>query len=205
MKTFLSGHHTTIQISRLHQTGSSDSHSPVISQEPLYYWNLRAIRSLRFSRAPILLLPFDGNTDWDTLQRVLVGHLARPEALTPDVFSFSLSIECEDLERTGGLLGLEKSESPPSTSMVIPPPPPRSAPFTFRTDINPRRYLAFPRRYGETAQAIVQIYRDNTIVKVDSPASFSGPGRHLVRLSSPVFDGIPRRPATARLIHGEPS
>ena len=174
-------------------------------EDCLYYWNIRAIRSLRFSRAPMMLVPFDRNTDWDTLRRVLPGNLARPEALTPDVFLFSLSIEEDAIDRIGGLLGLEKSELPPRSSMVIPPPPPRSAPFTFRTDINPRRYLAVPRRYGETTRAIIQVYRDSTIVDVDSPVSFSGQGRLLVRLSSSAFDGIPRRPSTANLIHGDAS
>ena len=177
-------------------------------EDCLHYWNLRAIRSLRFARAPMALLPLsslDRDTYWDTLRRLLPGYLARPEALSPDVLLFSLSIGDEDLKRIGELLGLEESESPVSRSMVVPPPRPRSAPFTFRTDINPRRYLALPRRYGETAQAIVQIYRDETIVEVDSPVSFSGLGRHLIRLSTSGFDGIPRRPATAHLIHGEAS
>ena len=174
-------------------------------EDCLSYWNLRAIRSPRFGLAPMVLLPSDRNTDWDTLRRVLSNPLARPEALTPDVLLFSLSIEDDDLERIGGLLELEKTDLPPSSTMVIPPPPPRSGPFTFRADIDPRQFLAFPRRYGETAQAIVQVYRDSTIVDVDSPASFSGQGRLLVRLSSSAFDGIPRRPASARLIHRDSS
>ncbi|MDE0234790.1 MAG: hypothetical protein OXM62_07260 [bacterium] len=171
----------------------------------LYYWNLRAIRALGSGRVPMMLVPFDPNTDWDTLRRVLPGSLARPEVLTPDVLLFSWSIEKEDLERIGEFLGLERTELPPRSSMVIPPPPPRSGPFTFRTDINPRMYLAVPRRYGETTRATVQVYRDDTIVEVDSPVTFSGQGRLLVRLSSSALDGIPRRPATASLIHKEAS
>lgn len=177
-------------------------------EDCLYYWNLRAIGSLRFARTPMALFSFhslERDTYWNTLRRLLPGYLARPEALSPDVLLFSLSIGDEDLKRIGELLGLEESRSPVSRSRVIPPPPPRSAPFTFRTDIDPRRFLAVPRRYGETDQAIVQVYRDETIVEFDSPVSFSGLGRHLIRLSSLAFDGIPRRPATARLIHGEAS
>ncbi len=174
-------------------------------EDCLYYWNLRAIRSFRFSRAPMMLVPSGEHIDWVTVKRVLAGLLARPEALSPDVLIFSLSVEDDDLETVGELLGLEKSESPPARSMVIPPPPPRSAPFTFRHDINPRQYLAVPRRYGETVPTLVQVYRESTVVAVDSPARFTGPGQLLVRLSSSAFDGIPRRPATARLFHGKAS
>jgi len=174
-------------------------------EDCLYYWNLRAIRSLRRARAPMMLLPLDWNTDWDTLRRVLASSLARPEELIPDVLLLSGSVENDDLERIGRLLGLVKTESPPSSRVVIPPPPPRSGPFTFGTNIDPRLLLDVPRRYGETVDALVQVYRDSTIVEVDSPVGFSGHGRLLVRLLSSAFDGIPRRPASARLFHEDSS
>ncbi len=46
----------------------------------------------------------------------------------------------------------------------------------------------------------MQVYRDSTVVEVDSPVRFIGGGRILVRVSSSTFDGLPKRPTTASLI-----
>ena len=75
--------------------------------------------------------------------------------------------------------------------MQRPPLPPKRPPFTYRCDVDPTGYFSFPRRYGETAPTLVQVYRDSTVVEVESPVQFAGRGRVLVRVASTAFDGLP--------------
>ena len=169
-------------------------------EDCVYFWNLRALRSRRFRPAPMLLVPADQIFHWNGFGEILAGCLARPETVEPDVVLSSMSVEADQLDEIARLLGLIKSTEEPRSGMRFPPPPPKRAPFTYRWRIAPHSYVLFQRRYGETAQTLVQVYRDSTVVEVESPVQFTGGGRVLVRLSSSAFDGLPKRPTTASLV-----
>ena len=169
------------------------------------FWNLRALRSRRFAPAPMMLVPAEQIFHWTGFADALAYRLARPEAIEPDVVLSSVSVGPDQLDEIAALLGLIRSTEPPKSSMQFPPPPLRRAPFTYRWDIAPRSYFRFPRRYGETAQALVQVYRDSTVVDVESPVQFTGGGRVLVRVATTAFDGLPRRPTTASLVMDDAS
>ena len=164
------------------------------------FWNLRALRSRRFAPAPMVLVPIDRVFDWTGFAEALAGRLARPVPITPDVVLWSASVEVERLDEVASWLGLTLSTEPPTFGFQLPPPPPRGAPFTYRRDVDPTGYVSFQRRYGAGTQLPVQVYRDSTVVDVDSPVQFAGGGRVLVRLASSAFDVLPKRPTTASLV-----
>ena len=166
----------------------------------VYFWNLRALRSRRLRPAPMLLIPAEQIFHWTGFADALAYRLSRPEDIEPDVVLNSLSVGPDQLDEIAGLLGLIESTEPLRGNMQFPPLPLKRAPFTYRRDIAPRTYFHSPRRYGETAQTLVQVYRDSTVAEVDSPVQFTGGGRALVRVASSAFDGLPKRPTTASLI-----
>ena len=174
-------------------------------EDCVYFWNLRALRSRRLRPAPMLLVPADGIFHWTGFADALAYRLARPEVIEPDVVLSSTSVEAERLDEIAGLLGLVRSTGPPRGGMGFSPPPPKRAPFTYRWDIAPRSYFLSPRRYGETTHTLVQVYRDGTVVEVDSPVQFTGGGGVLVRVASSAFDGLPKRPTTASLVMDDAS
>ena len=169
-------------------------------EDCVYFWNLRALRSRRLRPAPMLLVPAEQIFHWTGFADALAYRLARPEDIEPDVVLSSLSVEPDQLDEVAGLLGLIESTEPLRGNMPFPPLPLKRAPFTYRQDIPARRYSCSPRRYGATAHALVQVYRDSTVVEVDSPVQFTRGGCVLVRLSSSAFDDLPKRPTTASLI-----
>ena len=169
-------------------------------EDCVYFWNLRALRSRRFRPAPMLLIPARATFHWTGFADAIAYRLARPTVIEPDVVLRSASVEPEELDEIASLLGLVRSTRPARSGMSFSPPPPKRAPFTYRTDIDPSIYFRFPRRYGETSHALVQVYRDSTVVEVESPVQFTGGGHVLVRLSSSAFDGLPKRPTTASLV-----
>lgn len=164
------------------------------------FWNLRALRSRRFFPVPMLLVPIDQVLHWTGFAEALASLLARPEVLEPDVVLWSASVEPDQLNEIAARLGLARSTQRPRSGMQRPPPSPKRPPFTYRCDVDPTGYFSFPRRYGETAPTLVQVYRDSTVVEVDSPVQFTGSGRALVRVASSAFDGLPRRSTTASLV-----
>ena len=164
------------------------------------FWNLRALRSRRFFPVPMLLVPIDQVLHWTGFAEALASLLARPEVLEPDVVLWSASVKPDQLNEIAARLGLARSTQRPRSGMQRPPPPPKRPPFTYRCDVDPTGYFSFPRRYGETAPTLVQVYRDSTVVEVESPVQFAGRGRVLVRVASTAFDGLPKRPTTASLI-----
>lgn len=174
-------------------------------EDCVYYWNLRALRSRTFRPAPMVLVPADEIFHWTTFANSLTGCLTRPENIEPDVILSSLSVGVDQLDEIARSLGLIRSTEPPKAKLQFPPAPLKRGPFTYRHDIAARRFFSFPRRYGETADTMVQVYRDSTVVDVESPVQFTGGGRVLIRLASSAFDGLPKRPTTARLIKHDAS
>ncbi len=169
-------------------------------EDCVYFWNLRALRSRSLRPAPMLLIPPREIFHWTGFADAVAHRLARPERIEPDVVLSSFSVGADQLDAVAGLFGLVESTRPLGAKLQFPPLSLKQAPFTYRWDIAPRSYFRFPRRYGATAHALVQVYRDKTVVEVDSPVQFTGGGRVLVRVSSSTFDGLPKRRTTASLI-----
>jgi len=165
----------------------------------VYFWNLRALRPLRFASLPMLLLPVGQVQHWMGFADNLAYALERPDQFAPDVTLYSISVSPDDLHDTAALLGLEQ-HSGEARSTRDWPAPTRKAPFTYQVGLNPRQWLAFERSYGEITDVDVQLFRSTTTVRFTSPVSFHGDGTALVRLSGRALDGLPRRPAVAEQI-----
>ena len=166
----------------------------------LYFWNLRALRPLRFRRIPMILVPGDSVEQWLDFDQQLAGVLARPADLAPDVLLGGRVPE-DQLHRIAQVLGLERGTATPKAVTRIPPPPNRTPPFTYRTDIDPRQFLVFGRSYGTATEVTGQLFRHNTQVDIPSSVTFRRPGGYvLLGLSSPALDSYPRRDVVASLI-----
>ena len=166
-----------------------------------HFWNLRALRPLRFAGAPMALLPINDRVDWSQLGEDLAHHLRRPDEVEPDVLLCSVNVDETTMDELGASLGLVRSSVEPYSRRSFPPPPLRQRPYTYRQNIDPRQYVVFERDYGQIATTTVQVYRQDTRVEFDSTVRFSGPGRALLRMDSDLFAGLPKRPATASMVH----
>jgi hypothetical protein len=162
----------------------------------VFFWNLRALRPLRLANVPMLLLPYGQVQHWMHFTDDLAYPLERPAEFTPDVALCSLSVAEPLLHETAALLGLQPHNGEPGT-MQDGPAPARKPPFTYRTDLEPRRWLNFERAYGEITDVDVQLFRETTTVRFTSPVSSRGVGAALVRLSGAALEGLPRRSAIA--------
>jgi hypothetical protein len=172
---------------------------PSSFQDCVYFWNLRALRPLRLGSLPMLLLPPGQVQHWLGFARELAYALERPAEFAPDVVLRSLSVSEAELHKTAALLELQLHDGKPRIGHARPAPP-RKPPFTYRVDMDPRRWLNFERSYGEVTDVDVQLFRSTTAVRFASPVSFRAGGTALVRLSGAALDGLPRRPAVAERI-----
>ncbi len=118
----------------------------------------------------------------------------------PDAIICSYSVKEQRLEEIAQSLGLNLSTEDMRSSRKIPPPPRREPPYTYLTNIDYRPFVVFDRQYGATADALTQVYREKTSIRLGLPVNFNGHGRTLARVTSPAFDGLPRRSQVAELI-----
>ena len=162
----------------------------------VFFWNLRALRPLRQAGVPMLLIPRGQVQHWMHFADDLTHPLERPAEFAPDVALCSLSVAEPLLHETAAVLGLQLHDGEPGP-MHDRPAPARKPPFTYRTDLEPRRWLIFERAYGEITDVDVQLFRETTTVRFTSPVSFRGGGAALVRLSGAALEGLPRRAAVA--------
>lgn len=166
----------------------------------LFFWNLRALRPLRHTDSPILLLPDVDLTTWLQFDRQLASVLERPDDHEPDVVMVSLGLATEALIAKALSLGLTLSNRDFRSESRYPPPPLRKGPYTFKVDIDPRQWLAFPRRYGVNASVTVPTYRPRTILEARSPVTFDRSGLTLFHLGGGPLVRLPKRPAIASLV-----
>ena len=165
-----------------------------------YFWNLRALRPLRMASAPMLLLPADDVEHWVGFDRVLVVLLTRPDEFSPDVVLQSLSADEAALHHLAGVLGLRHTDAKISMSVRHPPPPLRQAPFSYRLNVEVRRWFVFERSYGVSTDVDVHLFRDSSTVRFTSPVPFTAAGYTLLRLAGTPFEGLPQRPSVANLV-----
>lgn len=168
-------------------------------QDCVYFWNLRALRPLRLSSLPMLLLPVGQVQHWMHFPDELAHALERPDEFEPDAALCSFSVSEPELHQTAELLGLQHHEGKPRVGHAWPAPT-RTPPYTYRIDLDPRSWLNFERSYGQLTDVDVQLFRSTTTVRFTSPVSFRAGGRALVRFSGAALDGLPRRAAVAERI-----
>lgn len=168
----------------------------------LWFWNVRALRSLRFDLAPMLILPVTDIEFWPGFSRQLHAVLARNVDIQPDALIRSFSVRPKRLRQIAELLELDELKSAPTIQRSWPAPPRRTAPFTYAANIDERQFVLHERRYGQATDALVEMHRAGTAVRFTSPVEgANGRGGALIRVSSSIFDGLPRHPALASAIH----
>jgi len=166
----------------------------------LFFWNLRALRSLRFSPSPMVLLPDEGVEHWLQFDSQLQSKLARPDEFSPDVVINSWTVDKSKLESIGRQLGLKPTKEKLRTSISTSAPI-RTPPYTFATQVELRDGFVADRRYGLPREVEAFVNDDAARLRFDSQIAFVGAGRTKLRIRSTVFEGIPKRNYLARLIH----
>ncbi len=166
----------------------------------LWFWNLRALRALRFNHTPMLLLPHQGVKDWSNFPQQVEELLRRSEDVEPDVIFGSTSAHIDHIKDLADCLNLHETDKKPRSKRTFPLPPPKEPPYTFATNLDVRGSLLFERTYGRVTNVTSQIYNSGTLIEGDCPVAFSQLARTLVKIDSKAFAHIPRRPPLAKLI-----
>src|SRR5580704_14113391 len=175
---------------------------PQCFAECISFWNLRALRPLRYGSLPMLLLPVGQVQHWLHFTAELAHVLERPDQFEPDVAVCSLAVSDADLHKTASELELQHHEGEPRIGHAWPAAA-RKPPFTYLLGLDARRWLAFERSYGEVTDVDVQLFRGTTTIRFASPVEFRPGGSALVRLSGALLDGLPRHAAVAeRIVKG---
>ena len=166
------------------------------------FWNVRALRSLRFAYTPMVLLPDRDVEHWIEYAQQLHHTLARPADFAPDVLVISAGVREERRSAVADLLGLTRTGDKVRSGRSTPPRPVRTPPFTYRDNISPWGFVLNQREYGKVSQAQMYVHEGKATVRVVSPVTFSDTGGGtLVRLDSDALDGLPRRQVIAEAIH----
>ncbi|MFE7657424.1 hypothetical protein ACFU6M_31795 [Streptomyces bottropensis] len=170
-------------------------------EDCLAFWNLRALRPLTFSHAPMILLPVDDVKHWIGFERQLARVLARPAEFSPDVIVVSCGVDRGKLNTLATSLGLEPTEEKVRMGRSWPVPELRQPPFTCRFNLDVRQFVDFEREHGAVVAVDIHVFASGSTVRFPSPVTFDGPGATLVRFSGRPFDGLPRRSSVASLVH----
>ncbi|MFJ6354878.1 hypothetical protein ACIQKB_36145 [Streptomyces sp. NPDC092046] len=172
--------------------------------DSLDFWNTRALRPVDTMDMPMLLLPgADAVKHWIDFPKQ-VAHLlgSRPGQFAPDVALVSRSASPEQLLELASVLGLEHVEEEPRAGARIPVPPARTAPFTFRTDLDPTAWVTLERHYGVPTSFDVQVFADGpSTLRFAQRVRFNGQAGALVRFWGEPLLGLPARPSIAQLVH----
>ncbi|MET8347507.1 hypothetical protein [Streptomyces microflavus] len=180
--------------------------------DSLDFWNTRALRPVDTidmpMPMPMLLLPgADAVEHWLDFPEQ-VAHLlgSRPGRFAPDVALVSRSASPEQLLELASVLGLEPTEDEPRAGARIPALPARTAPFTFRTDLEPTAWVTLEHHYGVPTSFDVQVFADGPgTLRIAQPVRFNGRAGALVRFSGEPLLGLPARPSIAELVRPVPS
>ncbi len=168
------------------------------------FWNTRALLPVYTMEMPMLLLPgAETVKHWVGFPEQVAGSLkSRLGEFTPDVALVSRSASPEQLLELASVLGLEPSEEEPWAGAGMPASPARTAPFTFRTDLDPTAWVTFERHYGLPTSFDVQVFADGpSTLRFTQPVRFNGYAGALVRFWGEPLLGLPTRPSIAELVH----
>ncbi|MCX5216117.1 hypothetical protein OG689_44085 [Kitasatospora sp. NBC_00240] len=168
----------------------------------LGFWNVRALRPLRFGTVPMYLLPATGLKDWVGFPEQLADQLRRPEEISLDVLVASRTLGPEVLDEVAEYFGLEESAETDFQAVVRFPPGDRmrTAPFSYRKSMGTTRFSAFTRTYGETTQVDVPVVREKITLRFPSPVPFTAWVDVLVGVTCEPFAAFPKRDSVAKLV-----
>ncbi|MER6206569.1 hypothetical protein [Streptomyces sp. NPDC001642] len=172
--------------------------------DSLDFWNTRALRPVSTIDMPMLLLPGANEVrHWIGFPKQVQYLLSsRPSEFAPDVALVSRSASPEQLQELATVLGLDATNDEPRTGVRIPAPPDRTAPFTFRTDLDPWDWVAAERHYGIPTSLDVQVFADGpSTLRFAQPVRFNGHAGALVRFWGDPLLGLPFRESIAQLVH----
>lgn len=162
------------------------------------FWNARTLRPVRFGPMPMILLPRGQIQHWLGFDKQFEHILRRPAGFTPDVLITSTNVSVADLDEIAALLHLERTDEEIKRGHVYPASV-RAAPFTYRAVRNLGPLLAFKRSYGTCVSVDIHIFNNDATVRFPSPVQFRA-GNTLLRFGGTPFNGLPRRPAVAKLV-----
>ncbi|MFD5256880.1 hypothetical protein ACFWM5_29115 [Streptomyces bobili] len=172
--------------------------------DSLGFWNTRALRPVDTIDMPMLLLPGANEVrHWLDFPKQ-VAHLltSRPGQFAPDVALVSRSASPGQLRELASVLGLAATIEEPRAGVRFPAPPARTAPFTFRTDLDPWDWVTLERHYGVPTSFDVQVFAGGpSTLRFAQPVRFNGHAGALVRFWGEPLLGLPARPSIARLVH----
>lgn len=166
------------------------------------FWNTRALRTVDMIEMPMLLLPgTDTIKHWlDFPEQVASLFKSRSYEFAVDVALVSRSASSEQLLELASALGLEPTEEEPRDGTYMPAG--RTAPFTFRTDLDPTAWVTFERHYGVPTSFDVQVFADGpSTLRFIQPVRFKLYAGALVRFWGEPLLGLPTRPSIAELVH----
>jgi hypothetical protein len=165
------------------------------------FWNLRALRAMRFGPTPMHLLPEDEIEHWVGFDRPLFAALRRPNDFEPDVVLVSRSVPEDDMAAFAARLGLVAAQTEPgSRPAPSGQPATRTEPFTYTIASDLLHWFSFQRSYGYTTSVIATVYDGQTTLEFDSPVPFTRAGRTLLAVDGPALAGLPRRTPVAGLV-----
>lgn len=166
----------------------------------LWFWNFRALNDRGHNPPPMMIVSADDLPHWIGFDRNLAHQLDRPDEFDPDVVVNSFSVSEERLHSLAQeFLGLHVSEQK-LTSRIRFPADARVPPHTYLTNLELRDFLLFERRYGESREVETYATAGRARLRFTSPIEFSGSGKTLLRMSSPLFDPFPRKDILAKRI-----
>jgi hypothetical protein len=169
----------------------------------MWFWNLRALRSLAFSPGPMVLVPSNETQHWLGFDRQLQSILERPDEFSPDVLICGMHAKREVMDRVAGDLGLIPTTEESMRSGRRWPAEQRSAPFTYATTdrFDPRQWFIGQRRYGELVEFEAHFHTGHATLRFASPVRWTAPGgTTLLQLRGPIFDAFPKRPVVAEFV-----
>jgi hypothetical protein len=166
------------------------------------FWNLRALRPVRFASVPMVLLPVDQVQHWPDFANELGRALARPAQFSPDVVMCSYSVDQAKLRETAGHLNLQLTDEEVRSGLDSAAPN-RQAPFTYRDDVDPRIWFVFERTYGQLAEIDAHLVSGTTTVRFASPVEFTTGGLVLIRMWGAPFESLPKRPEIATAVKAD--
>jgi hypothetical protein len=168
----------------------------------LDFWNLRAIRPLRFWRPPVFILPEEDIAHWMGLPQHFGETLRRQTSVSPDAVLVSRSMDQADLHKAAAVLGLQQTARPAVRSFDLPPlMERRTDPFTYVVGDDIRADFDYERTYGMPTDVDTAVLQDYATLRFPGPIPFSGPGSALTCVSGEPLSALPRRDCIAQLVH----
>jgi hypothetical protein len=163
----------------------------------IFFWNLRALRSLS-PQQPMLLLPDNEIEQWIGFERFVAASFTRPDEFAPDVILGSLGVKDSRLHQVASTLGLEPSRRELQTGFSWPAAM-RVPPLDYVTNaaIDVRQFFAYQRRYGKITETEGHIFSGVTTLRFPSPVRFLNVGRTFLQLRGSPFEGLPQRAEVA--------